>query len=290
MNENNNKNIIVLYHRHCFDGFAAAWSAWRVYGDKALYVAVNDRQNIPEEVFNTFNSNTELYILDFCYPKELLLKIEKEIKKIVVLDHHASVKDDIESIENHVYGTSKSGAYLSWEYFHPSDKVPLLIEYISDADTLQKNMPNWEIVSQYIYTTNFEFEDFNRIYEEFQSGNMENIHNVGKIILNYLNIIFRPSIEGREIVEFEGYKVYATNASLPIDEKSRLGMWLYENLPPFSIVYRYDNGLWKVSLRGNGEVDLSLIAQKYGGGGHRNAAGFAVPSSNPLPFVKAIVK
>lgn len=30
---------------------------------------------------------------------------------------------------------------------------------------------------------------------------------------------------------------------------------------------------WKVSLRSNGEVDVSLVAEKFGGGGHKRAAG-----------------
>jgi phosphoesterase RecJ-like protein len=34
------------------------------------------------------------------------------------------------------------------------------------------------------------------------------------------------------------------------------------------------NGGWKVSLRSKGQVDVSALAEKFGGGGHRNAAGF----------------
>ncbi|MBF0538234.1 MAG: bifunctional oligoribonuclease/PAP phosphatase NrnA [Nitrospirae bacterium] len=33
---------------------------------------------------------------------------------------------------------------------------------------------------------------------------------------------------------------------------------------------------WKVSLRSRGEVDVSVIAQELGGGGHHNAAGFRI--------------
>ncbi len=32
-------------------------------------------------------------------------------------------------------------------------------------------------------------------------------------------------------------------------------------------------GLWKVSLRSKGDVDVSRIAERFGGGGHKNAAG-----------------
>jgi phosphoesterase RecJ-like protein len=36
------------------------------------------------------------------------------------------------------------------------------------------------------------------------------------------------------------------------------------------------DGSIKVSLRAKGECDVSQVALKYGGGGHRNAAGYSV--------------
>ena len=44
---------------------------------------------------------------------------------------------------------------------------------------------------------------------------------------------------------------------------------------------------YKVSLRAKGEVDVAEVAQKFGGGGHRNAAGFMMKGS--LEAVKATV-
>ena len=35
-----------------------------------------------------------------------------------------------------------------------------------------------------------------------------------------------------------------------------------------------DDKSWKVSLRSNGYIDLSKLANTFGGGGHKNAAGF----------------
>jgi phosphoesterase RecJ-like protein len=35
----------------------------------------------------------------------------------------------------------------------------------------------------------------------------------------------------------------------------------------------------KVSLRSRDGIDVSLLAQKYGGGGHRNAAGYTLELS-----------
>ena len=37
--------------------------------------------------------------------------------------------------------------------------------------------------------------------------------------------------------------------------------------------------MYKVSLRSKGDVDVAEVAQKFGGGGHRNAAGFMLKGS-----------
>jgi len=43
-----------------------------------------------------------------------------------------------------------------------------------------------------------------------------------------------------------------------------------------ALVRQREEGGFKVSLRSRGEVDVKKIARHHGGGGHRNAAGFAV--------------
>ena len=39
-----------------------------------------------------------------------------------------------------------------------------------------------------------------------------------------------------------------------------------------------------VSLRGDGKINLSELAKKYGGGGHKAAAGFAVEGNINFPW------
>ena len=49
------------------------------------------------------------------------------------------------------------------------------------------------------------------------------------------------------------------------------------------VYYRYD-GFVHCSLRSNGDVDVRAIAEKYGGGGHKNAASIRVETFEELPF------
>ena len=90
-----------------------------------------------------------------------------------------------------------------------------------------------------------------------------------------------------ELVEFEGYKVYAVNANNIV--ASDLGHVLSKKQGPFAIIFNYEDLAWKCSLRGDGTVDVSEIAGKYGGGGHHNASGFIIKiDSHPLTVFKKI--
>ena len=46
----------------------------------------------------------------------------------------------------------------------------------------------------------------------------------------------------------------------------------------------------KISYRGNGKVDLSVIAKKYNGGGHFNASGSPIPIDLKEKIIKEIFK
>ena len=193
------KKVIVLYHDKCMDGSASAWVFWKKYGDSAEYVAVSDRDNLPNiftEIDNKkdvyedgFKKSIDIFIVDFCYKKEVLQKLVSEYKSLTILDHHISAKSDIESIENHVYGTDKSGAYLAWEYVFPDTEIPLIIKYVSDGDLWQHKMPNHKEVLGYIHNPTSEtiFQKLNRINNELEN-NFDQVLSIGKMLKDSFDI------------------------------------------------------------------------------------------------------
>ena len=55
-------------------------------------------------------------------------------------------------------------------------------------------------------------------------------------------------------------------------------------------LYELGNGEFKGSTRATGDVDLTVITGKYGGGGHKKAAGFSVATDSPWNVVEDIVE
>lgn len=281
----------VIYHGNCSDGFGAAWAIYKKFGeDKNVikYIPSSDRQNLPQEILNRNDSELlqdEVYFVDFCLPAEVLIELEKKVSKLVVLDHHVSVKSDIESVKEHVYGTDKSGAYLAWEYFHSNVKVPKIIEYICDQDLFRHTLPNWQEVISYLYDGNVEektFQDYDRLSDELEN-NYSKVLEIGGLLRGSFDRMVKKYESKAQLVEFAGYNVYAVNA--PSEIKSELGNLLANKTNSFAIIYYYEEGNWKVSLRSVAEFDVSKIAAVHGGGGHKNAAAFWAKAEFPLSFI-----
>jgi hypothetical protein len=82
-------------------------------------------------------------------------------------------------------------------------------------------------------------------------------------------------LEDRYTVTLAGEAGLAVNASGRYN--SELGHHLASQSGSFGMVWRQvDKGL-KISLRSCGDYDVALLAAKFGGGGHRNAASFRLP-------------
>ena len=79
--------------------------------------------------------------------------------------------------------------------------------------------------------------------------------------------------------EFEGLKCFALNLSNCSSEYFKS---LPEGKYDVFIAFAFNGNEWIVSMYSN-SVDVSVICKKYGGGGHKKAAGF---HTKELPFVK----
>jgi oligoribonuclease NrnB/cAMP/cGMP phosphodiesterase (DHH superfamily) len=275
------KDIIVFYHGQCVDGFGAAWAAWKKFGDTATYIPTMNRNEYPEGAINR-----EIYVLDYSFNKEVMAEMEKSNKRLVVIDHHISEKTIIESLKEYVFQIDKSGALLAWNYFHPDTSAPLLIQYISDGDIWAHALPNWKEVESYIHSQKLEFEEFNKLDAEIRDD-LDKVIHVGRVLENNFSRLVAEHMEKAVLIVFEGYEVYACNSSSFL--RSALGHELALKKGPFSIVYRFDNSILHLSLRGDGGIDVAKIAKNYSdGGGHHNAAGIRLRGEDIIAFIKKI--
>ena len=268
------------------DGMASAWVCFQKYNNDAEYIACDDWINLPINISSLSGaelSEKEIYIVDFSFTKEILLDLESKCKKLVILDHHVGAKENIESVHNHVYGVGISGCALAWNYFYPELEMPLAIQYISDSDTWTNKMPDYKYVNAYIYKgdKDLSIQMIDEIVKELEdTNNFERIKKIGQALHDSREGNIKRYIERAELIDFEGHQVYAVNA--PSEIKSELGHELAKKTNSFSIIYQYVDNKWKISLRSVADFDVSVIAIKHGGGGHKNAAAFTIKADNPI--------
>lgn len=294
------KNIIIFYHEHCLDGFASSYVAYKKFKDKAEYIplshTVSGEDSLKDKKIKISDlKDKEIFFIDFCLKDSEMNKILKIAKSLVVLDHHESRKDYVSSLSGSVYGEKISGSYIASQYFFPKNKVPKLIEYISINDTYSfsknENIKKVEkLITSYLVTLEYDFKIFAKAEKDFEDKKkIEEIKKLGSILnTNYLKLV-ETQVEKAKLIDFEGYKVYAINASSIF--RNELGHKLaLKSKFLFSIIYTFEDGELKISLRGDSKVDLSKLAGKFGGGGHFNAAAFKMNDERFInEFIKKIV-
>ena len=272
------KKIAILYHGGCPDGGGGAYAAWKKFGDAAEYIPAKYNRPVPENI-----EGKELYFIDFCYPQEVMDEVAKKAASVTVLDHHEGVRAVAEKFPG-VFDSSRSGATIAWSYFHPTTPIPLLLTYIEDGDLYRFTLPHSRSILAYVYTSPFSsFEHWETLVRELEDPReRERVIATGTIFEQYHQHVVDTAVHHAELVRFEGYECYL--ASSTGEFVSDIGNILALKKPPIALIISADATDVRVSLRSNGEVDVSLLARRYGGNGHPAASGFRIPFGDTMPW------
>lgn len=277
------KDIVIIYHGDCRDGFGAAYAAWKKFGDSAAYIPVKDHNDLSFSL-----TDKDVYIIDFCFSKEITGKLVADNRSVVVIDHHISSKDVVESYEQNIFNNNHSGAVLAWQYFHPDTPVPELLLQVEDHDLWRFTMPENREFNVALGQHPMTFESWDTLITELQDTNAHiNFIAKGALLATFEDKLVAKLLDYKERVVFEGHEVWAINASRYY--RSVLGNELAsmneaDGGTALGIVYYHSNGAVNCSLRSKGDVNVAELAAKYGGGGHKNAASIKVKTFADLPF------
>lgn len=255
----------VLYHANCMDGLAAAWAAHSILGNEYVeYIPVQYGEEPPDV------SGCTVYILDFSYRRDTLLKMYEEALHVVVLDHHKSAQEDLKGLDFAYFDMQKSGAMMAWQYFRGSDLlVPNRILLVQYRDLWKFELPDSKAFNAGARALMDEFT-----IEQFNALDVGEAITAGNVLLKQEAVQLKGHFENRFPVTLCGNLGLACNA--PYYHASELGNMLAKDCGTFGLVASYSGktGLWHYSIRSIGDFDVSEIAKSFGGGGHKNAAGF----------------
>lgn len=276
------KTRTVLYHADA-DGFASAFVLWLLFKDTAHYIPVQYGQPVPE-----ISQETEsLYIVDFSYPRHICEQLNDSFSTFIIFDHHITAAQDLNGLPYVVFDTTRSGCGIVWDFYFPGEPMPDILRYVQDRDLWKFELSHSEEINLYISTMPNDFE----LWEgQCREGFAEDAMWFGSAIRDFRDKQVERAMNDVRMMRFEGYEIPVLNCSTNISE---VGNELCRAYPdaPFSASYcdRKDVRSW--SLRSIGEFDVSIVARKFGGGGHKNAAGFHTeigwPQYDTDEFIKA---
>ena len=273
-----NKKIIVIYHGGgCLDGFGSAYIAWKQFGNDAEYIPAQ-YGNSPPDV-----KDKEVYIVDFSYPRDALLKMADEASFIQVLDHHKTAQKDLEGLVCAKFDMNKSGIGMTWEYFNKDKKLPYSLAMIQDRDLWMFEIPDTKPFT--LALKSFIKETF-IAWDGIVEYPKEQIYLIerGKDLIHVFNKDVEELVNKSHAMELSKACCMIVACNAMPKYASELGNVLAKKHGLMAAIYFYDGSRkeWQFSLRSVGGFDVSAIAQVYGGGGHSNAAGFSVKSFGDL--------
>jgi oligoribonuclease NrnB/cAMP/cGMP phosphodiesterase (DHH superfamily) len=256
----------VIYHANCIDGFTAAWVAWEKYGNGAEYIPAQYGDDPPDV------TGADVRIFDFSYPRATLLELHAKAKTLRVLDHHKTAEADLAGLEFCHFDMSRSGAGMAWDELFTGVKRPPLIDYVEDRDLWRWSLADSREVSAWIGSWKREFEGWRKLDSDLLRNRGDAVRE-GGAILRALDGYVAGLKDKARIRSIGGYSVPVINTTHAISEL--IGKMAEGH--PFAVGwFERDDGRFVYSLRSRGDFDVSELAKQFGGGGHRNAAGFTV--------------
>lgn len=283
---------VVITHAKCNDGASVA-AVVKHHRDTIL-----KDNNVDDEIefiyldYNAYNiddliskvKDKLVYIGDFSFPISQYRDLMLAAEEIVLVDHHKGAMEDID-LANHYsvhIDLTKSGGVLTKDFFLgvESDIDYVVIDLIGDRDlwnwfygsyseamAMMIKKEGHEVISKYLGTN---MSRCNRdLFEDLEPYKKEAI----KQDLKYID-------KANEAEEYEVYGIKFFGLNLTVGPSEILNHVSRLNNTP-SLSYSFKDNVMTFSFRNyKDDIDVNLIANMFGGGGHTQASGAKVNVSN----------
>lgn len=308
--------IACVHHSIDLDGWMSAAVVLKWFIDKMNtetgnheieFIGYNYGDPIPD-----MKEYDKVIMCDISFPKEEMKNLEftleygnPEDKNFIWIDHHISaINDNIDRNFHGLRDTNFAACELTWKFFFPNDPMPELVRLLGRYDCFGHKGTDEELkVLQFQYGARQRISNYREAYTylynhlEAEKGAMLNFKNSidgilqdGVAIYNYLCTEAKQSYKNGFAIEFDNPKWDTVEHYPGMPLKLKFICINKERFNPvnFGIDYHadgydgaacfhYANGMWNFSLyNDNEQVNCSLIAKQFGGGGHKGAAGFKI--------------
>lgn len=271
-------NTLCIYHGNCADGFTGAWVVRRALGDAEFFPGVYTTPPPPDV------ADKDVVLVDFSYKRPIMEQIIASARSVLVLDHHKTAAEDLHDLPGAevVFDMGRAGSRIAWDYYFPHEAPPPVLLHVEDRDLWRFSLPRTREIQANIFSYPYDFAIWDRLMASdpavlaVEGEAIERKH--FKDIAELLGVVQRRMVIG-------GVNVPVANLPYTLVSDAAHKMAQGE---PFAGCY-WDTPKGRVfGLRSSDNgMDVSEIAKRYGGGGHRNAAGFTVDYDTARTFERA---
>ncbi len=284
--------MLCIYHIADHDGKGSGAVVKSVFPEIEL-LGLNHDMEIP---YDLIEKHEKVVVCDFALPVEYMFKLSETID-FTWIDHHASVIDKYEEElakgRNPIKGLRRVGQAaieLCWEYFYPDRDVPLGITLLAKNDLFDLSDPRvrpFEFAMQSFGVNTPDDKIWTELFEN--RLDIKEMIQDGQRILGWINVRNYRLVRSMAFEsEIDGYKCICAN--MPQGYSSFYDS--VENRESYDVMinfYMNKNQKWNLSFYSSKKnVDVSKIAAKFGGGGHRGAAGASSLEELPDFLRKAV--
>lgn len=304
--------ITVIHHSADFDGLFCREIAKKFLGTEGVEYIGWDFADPPLAI----PSEGTIYIMDLPVDRvfgiNLNLGVPHELQpRLIWIDHH---KSSIETHPAEIPGYRIDGVAacrLAWQWFWLHEAIapesfpplpakqdfidhnvtePYAVQLAGEYDIWDKRNPDAEVFQFGLRSRELEQHHWKALLLDGAEAHdamgsvegwlLDQMLDNGRLLQRYQQEQDKSIVERLTfLVEFEGLKFLALNSprfnSLTFAAKD-----VPETDHDALMGFRWDGQAWTVSLyhaKHNTGIDLSVIAAKFGGGGHRGACGFRLP-------------
>jgi len=278
-----------FYHSADLDGHCSGAIIFKKYPECEM-IGINYGDTFP---WDSIEKGEQVFMVDFSLQPFSDMERLSEICNLVWIDHHISAIKEFEATPikkiDAELDNKSAGCELTWVYCFPEELTPLSVFLLGRYDI-------WDLeVHPAIMPFQWGMRLYNTLPSEkiwdailipdisFEFADMRKIRDDGRLLLKFRDQENEKYISACSFeTEFEGLRAIAINRGLTNSQMFD-SVWDTEKYD-IMLTFIWRKGQWTVSLYSTkSAVDVSVIAKKYGGGGHKGAAGFQIKE---IPFLR----
>jgi len=277
---------MICLHHNDLDGKCAAAIVLKANPECECF-EVNYDKPLPIDLIN---DGEQIVIVDFTpnTKKDFQSILDKANGDVIWIDHHQKniekypEFDDILGIRA---DTTPSGAFLTWNYFFPDTVAPSSVAFVSDYDTWTHVFPESKHLNagMCVYPSQPQSDMWKDLLDLGPAARslLNEIVDKGKIIMGY------QACRAKDYLQQIGYEVKFMEYKTIVCNIGRVNSMFFDSIKDnydIFMPYYFNGRQWVVSMyTERDDINLASIAQQFGGGGHKKAAGMVV---DYLPFEK----